>query len=108
MTTRKCDFCTETAIYDSRTKMGPWAFLCEYHFLIYGSSVPGFFTILAETAKQEKDCRLCGVRKPLTEFYAYKDANGKKRFRTECILCNLEQKKRAGFRSVRSKREMST
>lgn len=32
----KCDFCEETAAYDGRTKMGPWAYMCELHFKAYG------------------------------------------------------------------------
>ena len=27
-----CDFCEETAGYDARTKMGPWAYMCESCF----------------------------------------------------------------------------
>lgn len=32
----KCDFCSEKAKYDARTRMGPWAYLCEKHFKEYG------------------------------------------------------------------------
>lgn len=28
----KCAFCKEDAVYDAKTKNGPWAFLCEKHF----------------------------------------------------------------------------
>ena len=31
-----CDFCGETAKYDGRTKLGPWANMCQYCFNIYG------------------------------------------------------------------------
>jgi hypothetical protein len=32
----KCDFCSKKAVYDARTKMGPWANLCEDHFKRFG------------------------------------------------------------------------
>lgn len=32
----KCDFCSATASYDGRTKMGPWAYMCEECFQKYG------------------------------------------------------------------------
>ena len=31
-----CDFCKEVAVYDGKTRMGPWAFMCEYHFMMNG------------------------------------------------------------------------
>lgn len=41
-----CDFCTmtgdpdrQTAKYDGKTKMGPWAYMCEPHFQRYGSGL---------------------------------------------------------------------
>ena len=36
---RLCDFCVgqkRTAQYDGKTKVGPWAYMCEEHFQIYG------------------------------------------------------------------------
>ena len=32
----KCDFCDRQAAYDGKTKMGPWANMCEAHFNVYG------------------------------------------------------------------------
>ena len=32
----KCDVCGSKAVYDAKTIHGPWAFLCEPHFLILG------------------------------------------------------------------------
>lgn len=32
----KCDFCPKEAAYDARTKMGPWAYMCEECFKKYG------------------------------------------------------------------------
>ena len=32
----KCDFCNKEAPYDSPTKYGPWANMCEYHFNLNG------------------------------------------------------------------------
>jgi len=36
----KCDFCREegseeTARYDAKTRMGPWAYMCPEHFDMY-------------------------------------------------------------------------
>jgi len=37
-----CDYCkqnkgtVELALYDGRTHMGPWAYMCAYHFAING------------------------------------------------------------------------
>lgn len=36
-----CDFCKQEghmteAKYDGRTNLGPWAYMCERHFRIYG------------------------------------------------------------------------
>ena len=28
----KCDFCVRPARYDGKTRMGPWANMCEIHF----------------------------------------------------------------------------
>jgi len=31
-----CDFCNNLAKYDGKTKIGPWAYMCERHFKEYG------------------------------------------------------------------------
>lgn len=31
----ECNFCSEPALYDFKTKMGPWAFGCQKHFDIH-------------------------------------------------------------------------
>jgi len=31
-----CDFCRREAKYDGKTKMGPWAYMCEFHFRQFG------------------------------------------------------------------------
>ncbi len=28
----KCDFCDEKAKVDGATRLGPWAYMCDYHF----------------------------------------------------------------------------
>ena len=33
---RYCDFCKAVAHYDGKTKIGPWAYMCEEHFQMYG------------------------------------------------------------------------
>ena len=32
----KCDFCSAKAEYDGKTRDGPWANMCEYHFRLHG------------------------------------------------------------------------
>jgi hypothetical protein len=40
-----CDFCqfgeskTTPAVYDGKTKQGPWAFMCEAHFTSHGVGI---------------------------------------------------------------------
>jgi len=29
---KECDICGKTAEYDGKTRMGPWAYMCERHF----------------------------------------------------------------------------
>ncbi len=35
---KECDFCSDgtEADYDGKTKMGPWAYMCETHFQSMG------------------------------------------------------------------------
>jgi len=33
---KKCDFCGDTAKYDGRTKLGPWAYMCQECFKRHG------------------------------------------------------------------------
>ncbi len=47
----KCDFCNKEATKDAKTKMGPWANVCETHFQVYGVKKPGTFTTLANVGK---------------------------------------------------------
>ena len=35
----KCQFCDALARYDDKTKMGPWAYMCERHHKVYGVGV---------------------------------------------------------------------
>ena len=32
----KCDFCPNLAVYDGKTFLGPWGYMCEPHFQAYG------------------------------------------------------------------------
>jgi len=36
-----CDFCGEPAAFDAATSQGPWAFMCQDDFDIYGNGVLG-------------------------------------------------------------------
>ena len=41
-----CDFCKAIAVYDAKSHMGPWAFMCEEHYQQFGSKTPGLFNVL--------------------------------------------------------------
>ena len=92
----KCDFCDEHAKYDGKTKLGPWAFMCEQHFIRYGTAVPGLYSILDKSVTTKICCR-CNTAKPLSDFYAYNDAHGVHRLRPECKECNLARRKIASL-----------
>lgn len=36
---RKCDLCNAPARYDDKTRMGPWAYLCENHQQEFGCGI---------------------------------------------------------------------
>lgn len=45
----QCSFCNERAVYDGRTKFGPWAYMCETHFKLHGTGLgPGKGTRLKD------------------------------------------------------------
>lgn len=46
----KCDFCGDTARYDGKTIRGPWAYMCEDCFVLYGRPIKGLYTDLKELA----------------------------------------------------------
>lgn len=94
-----CDFCTKPAIYDGKTFMGPWANMCELHFTKYGIPIKGFFSLLE--SEKTRVCRICSEEKPLSDYYAYIDNRGTKRYRTECKECNLMERKIRSFRKDR-------
>jgi hypothetical protein len=35
----RCDFCRKIALYDGKTHMGLWAYMCEDHFRLYGAGI---------------------------------------------------------------------
>lgn len=90
----KCDFCSERAVYDAKTKFGPWGYMCEKHFELLGDHTPGMYKHLEEVGKRK--CRICGKMKPISDFYTYVDHNGITRMRTECKECNLKCRKSKG------------
>ena len=47
MTQEKCDICGKPAVYDGKTKNGPWGYLCQKCFEKYGDKRKGMFTTLA-------------------------------------------------------------
>jgi hypothetical protein len=34
-----CSFCTDEAVIDGATKMGPWGYLCGLHFILVGVGI---------------------------------------------------------------------
>lgn len=84
---QKCDFCDDMALYDGKTIMGPWAFMCKVHFKKHGTSTPGFYTEL-QPSNTTKQCARCNQAKPLAEFEKYRDSiSGIERYRTVCKHC---------------------
>jgi hypothetical protein len=64
MTVLKCDLCTSVKIdrparYNAKTKMGPWANLCEDHMESHGEKAKGLSS-LVNVVKEQK---LMGVKK---------------------------------------------
>lgn len=90
----KCDFCELVAQYDGKTKLGPWAYMCEEHRKQYGVADERFITRLnsPEDYGPKKKCTRCNQVKLLTEFYKYTDHSGTERYRPECKVCNLQDK----------------
>lgn len=48
----KCDFCKAPAIYDGKTQLGPWAFMCEKCYKRYGT---GLRTILYKAGGSDSE-----------------------------------------------------
>lgn len=92
----KCDFCDDLAVYDAKTVLGPWAFVCSRHFNMYCRHEPGLSKRLEQVTPQDavptKTCRICGKNKPIDRFYKFTDRHGQERYRTECIDCNLKRR----------------
>ena len=95
----KCDFCDELAVYDTQTKMGPWAYVCQKHFDKYSTKIEGLFTALEQpVAPTTKKCVICGKEMTLDNFYRYVDKAGVERYRNDCKMCHLAERKRVSFR----------
>lgn len=55
MTQPLCDICEidglkvedrKSAKYDAKSLIGPWAYMCAEHFILWGDKTPGFSTVL--------------------------------------------------------------
>lgn len=95
---QKCDFCSKPAIYDAKTRYGPWAYMCAEHFDTRALKLPGTYSLLEPEPVLKKRCSVCGVEKLLSEFYKYRDGRGVERYRTECKSCNLTARKVQRFK----------
>lgn len=91
---QKCDFCEAAAIYDGKTRYGPWAYMCQKHFDFVGVKTKGLYSVIDPDALVKKVCSRCGQEKPLSEFYMYVDTRGVTRYRPECKKCNLKRRKK--------------
>ena len=38
---QRCDFCDDPATHDGKTRMGPWAWMCDAHFTTHGPGQTG-------------------------------------------------------------------
>lgn len=90
----KCDFCNQPAKYDTQTKLGPWAFVCDAHLATYTT---GLYKALQPKPIVSKVCGICGKKKSIEDFYKYTDANGVERWRNECKECNLAARKHNAY-----------
>lgn len=64
----KCQMnCNKDAIYDSKTCLGPWAYLCITHYKMYGSKT--FFTKFRE--KEDIEAAVKEFHKPKREIGNY-------------------------------------
>lgn len=99
MIKQKCDFCKKPATYDTKTVLGPWAYVCDEHFEKYSVKTEGLYKKV-EPPEQEliRTCIICRNKKPLSDFYVYTDAAGVERYRRECKVCNLITKKRMAMK----------
>jgi len=99
MVKTKCDFCKAPALYDTQTKMGPWANVCQTHFDKYSTKVLGLYSVLKQPEPEATlHCVVCGQDKSVDHFYHYTDGHGVKRIRRDCKECNLAQKKKLSFK----------
>lgn len=48
----KCDFCNRQAVFDGKTKFGPWAFMCDKHRALYGVKDERFITRLGGESRE--------------------------------------------------------
>lgn len=54
----KCDFCGQTAAYDGKTIHGPWAYMCDTCFIMYGRPIKGLYTKLEVDAVTTADNKM--------------------------------------------------
>lgn len=45
---KDCDMCGDEAVYDGKSKMGPWAYMCQDCFDRNGVDTPGLSTKLED------------------------------------------------------------
>jgi hypothetical protein len=77
----KCDYCEAQAHYDGATTQGPWAFMCDDHFRIYGMGLgTGKGQELIVTSSEDMDSRdrYADAQAALlaNDFEAFEDAVG--------------------------------
>lgn len=99
---QKCDFCKEVALYElaiSSDGQDVKCKVCEKHKAHFATLYSDCTcTSMIPTVGEFKTCALCGITKPIDDFYSYTDHKGIPRLRTECKECNLEERKSLTFR----------
>ena len=89
---QKCNFCEHDAVYDGKTTFGPWAYMCENCFTLFGIKKRGLFKELPKPAaviqhEGMHSCIACGCILPVEDFDTYVDKQGKERYMYLCRKC---------------------
>ena len=99
---QKCDLCKAVALYEIITNIDGRRVTCKVcerhkaHIKTLYNECKCVSTL--PIAVEFKTCALCGVTKPISDFYSYADHRGVPRLRTECKECNLKERKSLTFR----------
>lgn len=97
---KRCDMCSNISVEKCGVVMfgrDVTLYLCEEHLKHYG--ING--TKMPSTT--HKPCSHCGEIKSVDDFYLYTDNRGVVRYRNECKVCNLVERKIVRIKKERKK-----